>query len=135
MLEYRGDTILYLLRDTVSDIFTNMTIRGEQPCFYKDDEGVSHSITFNTIPRYDNLVNLENTNNPTIITLTENSNNKYTVANIDYGNVPGYRLTDLTYAGDLIANVGETLTSILDKIKNMLGDYEYFYDIDGRFIF
>lgn len=135
MLEYRGDTILYLLRDTVSDIFTNMTIRGEQPCFYIDDEGISHSITFNTIPRYDNLVNLENTNNPTIITLTENSNNKYTVANIDYGNVPGYRLTDLTYAGDLIANVGETLTSVLDKIKNMLGDYEYFYDIDGRFVF
>jgi hypothetical protein len=44
-------------------------------------------------------------------------------------------LTDLTYAGDLIANVGETLTSVLDKIKNMLGEFEYFYDIDGRFIF
>jgi hypothetical protein len=44
-------------------------------------------------------------------------------------------LTDLTYAGDLIANVGETLTSVLDKIKNMLGNYEYFYDVDGRFVF
>jgi hypothetical protein len=57
------------------------------------------------------------------------------VAKIDYGDVPGYRLTDLTYAGDLIANVGETLTSVLDKIKNMLGNYVYFYDVDGRFIF
>jgi hypothetical protein len=60
---------------------------------------------------------------------------KYYVAKIEYGDVPGYRLTDLTYAGDLIANVGESLTSILDKIVSMLGNYEYFYDIDGKFIF
>jgi hypothetical protein len=47
----------------------------------------------------------------------------------------GYRLTDLIYPGDLIANVGETITSVLDKIKNMFGDFEYFYDVDGKFIF
>ena len=45
------------------------------------------------------------------------------------------RTTDLVYAGELIGNVGETLTSVLDKIKNMLGDFEYFYDVDGRFVF
>ena len=28
-----------------------------------------------------------------------------------------------------------TIHDILDKIKNMLGDYEYFYDVNGRFIF
>jgi len=39
------------------------------------------------------------------------------------------------YAGDLIAKSGETITSVLDKIKNMLGNFEYFYDIDGKFIF
>jgi len=47
----------------------------------------------------------------------------------------GYRLTDLTYAGDLILNVGENITSLLDKIVNMLGEYEYFFDLDGNFIF
>jgi hypothetical protein len=41
----------------------------------------------------------------------------------------------LTYAGDLIANIGETVTSVLDKIKNMLGEFEYFYDLDGHFVF
>jgi hypothetical protein len=35
----------------------------------------------------------------------------------------------------LVSSIGETITSILDKIKNMLGEYEYFYDLDGRFIF
>lgn len=57
------------------------------------------------------------------------------VFRIDYGDGAGYEVTELTYAGDLITNIGETLTSMLDKIKNMLGDYEYFYDLDGRFVF
>jgi hypothetical protein len=35
----------------------------------------------------------------------------------------------------LIANAGETVVSILEKIKNILGNYEYFYDIDGNFVF
>lgn len=60
---------------------------------------------------------------------------KYTVAKIEYGEDVGYRITDLVYSGDLISSIGDTLTSILDKIKNMLGDFEYFYDTDGRFIF
>ena len=47
----------------------------------------------------------------------------------------GYRLTDLTYTGDLISGVGDTLTSVLDKIKQMLGEFEYFYDLNGNFIF
>ena len=50
--------------------------------------------------------------------------------------VCGYRITDLTYpGGELIANIGETITSILDKIKNQFGTFEYFYDIDGHFVF
>jgi hypothetical protein len=59
----------------------------------------------------------------------------YIIAKVEYGQTAGYRKTDLTYAGDLIANVGETVTSVLDKIKNMLGEFEYFYDLDGRFVF
>ena len=52
-----------------------------------------------------------------------------------YGDDVGYILTDFTYPGELIGNAGETICSILDKIKNTLGNYEYFYDIDGNFIF
>ena len=47
----------------------------------------------------------------------------------------GYTLTDFTYPGSLTAAAGETVTSILDKIKNTLGNYQYFYDINGNFIF
>lgn len=70
-----------------------------------------------------------------IIKYDENTNLECKVFRLDYGDSAGYEATELTYAGDLITNIGETLTSMLDKIKNMLGDYEYFYDLDGRFIF
>jgi hypothetical protein len=41
----------------------------------------------------------------------------------------------LTYAGDLICNEGEALTAMLDKIKTMLGEFEYFYNEEGKFVF
>lgn len=54
----------------------------------------------------------------------------------------GYKLTELTYPRDatkddsgLICGVGEAITSALDKIVTMLGDYEYFYNVHGQFIF
>jgi hypothetical protein len=59
----------------------------------------------------------------------------YTVAKIEPGDTAGYRLTPLVYPGDLISGIGESITSILDKIVQMLGNFEYFYDLDGRFIF
>ena len=62
-------------------------------------------------------------------------NQLWHIAKVSYGETAGYRFTDLTYPGDLIGGIGEALTSILDKIKNMLGEYEYFYDLDGHFVF
>lgn len=79
------------------------------------------------------LVNpMVGSNNPSIIKIEDN---QYYIAKINYGDTAGYRFTELTYPGDLIGAVGEALTSILDKIKTMLGDFEYFYDLDGQFIF
>lgn len=47
----------------------------------------------------------------------------------------GYIYTDFTYPGSLVSSIGDNVVTILDKIKNALGNYEYFYDVDGRFIF
>ena len=54
---------------------------------------------------------------------------------VEYGETAGYRQTTLTYPGDLIVNAGSPLTQALDAVKNMLGEFEYYYDIYGRFIF
>lgn len=47
----------------------------------------------------------------------------------------GYIRDDFVIPGELIGNAGETVVSILDKIKNILGNYEYFYDVFGVFHF
>ena len=47
----------------------------------------------------------------------------------------GYIYTDFVYPGELIGDAGNTVCNILDKIKNTLGNYEYFYDLDGNFVF
>ena len=59
--------------------------------------------------------------------------NKYT----SYGDTIGYRLTDLTYptGQDLILAAGSSITQMLDALIKMLGEFEYFYDLEGRFVF
>lgn len=53
----------------------------------------------------------------------------------EYGSDIGYIYTDFVYPSELIGDAGSSVCDILDKIKDTLGNYEYFYDIDGNFIF
>ena len=52
-----------------------------------------------------------------------------------YGDDIGFIYTDFVYTDDLIADAGSTVCAQLDKIKNYLGNFEYFYDIYGNFHF
>ena len=52
-----------------------------------------------------------------------------------YNEDVGYVYTDFVYPGKLISNIGDNVCTILDKIKNTLGNFEYFYDINGNFVF
>lgn len=54
---------------------------------------------------------------------------------VSYGQDAGYKETEFTYPGELILDAGDTVTALLDKIVDVLGNFEYFYDINGRFIF
>ena len=49
----------------------------------------------------------------------------------------GYEVMDFTYPTDstLACNPGDSIVTVLDKIKNTLGNYEYFFDIEGIFHF
>ena len=53
----------------------------------------------------------------------------------EYGEDIGYIYTDFVYPTELIGNEGSTVCEILDQIRDTLGNYEYFYDIDGNFVF
>jgi hypothetical protein len=52
-----------------------------------------------------------------------------------YGEDIGYTYTDFTYQDDLIGDAGDSVCDILDEIVEYLGNYEYFYDLDGNFVF
>lgn len=54
-----------------------------------------------------------------------------------YGEDIGYILTDFTFPGKegLQSKSGGTVVQALDTIKNILGNFEYFYDLDGNFVF
>jgi hypothetical protein len=71
---------------------------------------------------------------PSII-FDKETNKKYTVVKIEPGEDIGYELTETYYPDELIAGVGDTVVSILDKIVEVFGDFEYFYNLDGQFVF
>lgn len=52
----------------------------------------------------------------------------------EYGDDVGFIFTDFTYPNELIENAGSSVVTVLDKIKGVLSNYEYFYDIHGNFI-
>lgn len=53
----------------------------------------------------------------------------------DYNEDIGYSFVEFTYPGELVSGIGDNICSILDKIKEVLGNFEYFYDTEGNFIF
>lgn len=146
LLEYRGDESkpMYMLRHTETQTIDNMTFNGKQKKYLIEknaDNPNAIRISLEEInPKFD-LVSHTNENPQVVYVEIKDKEgkvvgyNSYNAIQLDYGDTVGYRKTDLTYPGDLIANVGESLVSVLDKIKSTFSNFEYFYDIDGRFIF
>ena len=149
LLQYRGTTTnpLYLFFNINSQEVEQMTLDGSFTVY----KGRQISCTISNIEnvvfevndkgekikgKYYNLNELYTVSNPTAFKLNRNDKEEnYYIIKITTGQTCGYRMTDITYAGDLIANVGETVVSVLDKICKMLGDFEYYYDTEGKFIF
>ena len=71
---------------------------------------------------------------PTIL-FDPTTKNKYVVIQVQHGDDIGYELTEVYYPDDLIAGVGDTVTSVLDKIIKIFGAFEYFYNLNGQFVF
>ena len=121
LLEYRGSSPLYLTFSTGENSLPNNIL-------FNVGDLVS-DFKFKTLTTNNGLFDNNKEGDLSIY------NDNYYLGKVEFGDAAGYRLTDLTYPGELIANVGESITSVLDKIKNMLNDFEYFYDVNGRFIF
>ena len=133
LFSYYGDKPLYLLRNADDgedkNTYINFIANPDFLCYFSD---TLEETTISSGVIYDNGFN----NDSTSIKLKQNSSAKnYKVKKIQYGETVGYRLTDVIYPESLTAKAGESLTSVLDKIVKMLGNFEYFYDEYGRFVF
>ena len=143
--EYRGETPLYLIYQSVNNQnsygqIIGSTFDGEQEVVLVNEGVLEGMVKIKDIEQYYsiNTLDSEYNKNATTINYTSNSLDKNTQANViklEYGDVAGYHQTPLTYAGDLILKTGETISSLLDKIVAMLGEYQYFYNTKGQFVF
>lgn len=145
LLKYINEKPSYLYKAVDSNEYKNFILNDTTVCYYqKEGRWIPTTIADSDNIIYEPLlsgIDFIETPTPVIFDLN-NQELQYTLAKIQYGDVPGYFLTDLTYScggtsnsNDLIAKAGESLTSVLDKIKNMLAHFEYYYDINGKFIF
>ena len=138
LLEYRGETPLYLFEDKNTRQVKHHTLLKEQECFLIiEGQEIQTTledsrIIFKKITHSKNIVKEDNYSTIKLSGI----DTEFNVIKLNYGEVAGYRyLDELVFAGDLIVNLGEKVTTILDKIKQMLGNYEYFYNLDGQFVF
>lgn len=140
LLEYRYDTPMYLYRGKNEAVYSNAMLENDNKQWYfdTDDKSIPQPASLKDIPNshLDMLVDPLTGSTEALPVYSDSGKiNAYLMTKVEYGQTAGYRTTDLVYAGDLIGNIGESLTSILDKIRNMLTEFEYFYNVDGQFVF
>lgn len=139
MLNYNGDNDIYLFKNIKTGLFENVVFDGDLIRYdrYNEPIKLSDLKSFELDSLASNYIaptarKLKNTNS-----LLDNT--YYTIVKCSYGSVVGYKTTDWTYpstGGELIINAGETIVTALDAILKVFDEeFEYFYDIDGRFIF
>ena len=145
LLEYQYDTPMFLYRRTDSEIYANAILGGEVECQVDrvNEDGEIERVTIFvhelTNTELEMLVDpFTGSTDPAEVWIWDSEEKDYVpyyFAKIEANQTAGYRLTDLVYPGDLIAAAGDTVTSVLDKIVAMLGEFEYFYDLNGQFVF
>lgn len=124
--EYRGDTPLYIFLDETTKSPLNITTNAGSIVDGNPLFDINQYYTLNSI---DPSFNLDATK------VQYNGKRKAYIVKVPYGQVAGYHQIPLLPSSDLVLNAGEAITSLLDKIKNQLGNFEYFYDVNGKFIF
>lgn len=83
-------------------------------------------------PTLESNENIDTTDAYIVTTEKPSTGLKYTFS---YGDDIGYIYDDFVWPDELVANAGETVVSVLEQIKSVLGNYEYFYDNYGVFHF
>lgn len=134
LLSYNGHGDIYIFRDNNGE-YTNILFDGDVLRYTRDGAQpvkVNELNYYSLAPNADNRLATWIKNNP-----EDDPKYAYQVVKCSYGESAGYRTCELVWpdAEGLVANPGDTITSVLDKIVKTFGDYEYFYDLEGHFVF
>ena len=139
LLEWTADVPIYVLIPATGKDESVQAIINQDATVYIDG---TTPVEISDLPHYmtTNDLTLIDKSTFTVITIVENGENEYFVCRILPGQTAGYDVTELTYPRNgeesgLITSIGDSVTTVLDKIVEFLGNYEYFYDVDGNFIF
>ena len=154
LIEYRGDSPIYFVYNAKTQEVSNMVLNTSQSYYVKNqgnmvEKTIAEMEQENEEKRLNSLANVYvwkqlttdfvEENLPTEFYGYEPTTNQYVgpynLIKVEKGMTCGYRTCELVYAGNLTASVGEPITAVLTKIVNMLGAFEYFYDLNGRFVF
>ena len=111
-------------------IITDLDTRAKQVMKWV---GVKSLYVIKTIVKGNEPVYFYTTDLNECLKLCEKNNSSFVEYNT--GDDIGYRYVDLTYPSELVGAAGDSVVTILDKIKETLGNFEYFYDLDGNFVF
>lgn len=138
-IDYKGENDLYLFKNVATGLIDNVVFDGDIVRYDK----YNTPITLSSLSggQLDSLTDSFVTKTALQVKGTKSvlDNTYYTVIKCSYGAAVGVRITNWTYPsknGELIVNVGDTITSALDKIcKAFDNTYEYFYNTDGQFVF
>ena len=139
MLDYHGDNDIYLFKNVNTGLFENVIFDGDVIRYdrYNNPVILSNLEENELDSLFDSGINLNPKRLKNSNSLLDNT--FYTIVKCSYGSIVGYRTTDWTYpseGGELIMNAGDTISMALDNLCKVFdNEYEYFYDIDGRFIF
>ena len=132
--EYRGEDPMYFFIDADTKTVVNISFDGN---IYIDElkSSIKDFETKNLPLQYYSMNTLDKDYNNNATKFTFGNITNCCVAKISCGETAGYHQTPLVYNADLILSAQDTVVGLLDKLKNMLGDFEYFYDLEGRFVF
>lgn len=133
LLDYKGKEDIYLFKNVNSGLYEQVIFDGDVIRY----DNRNTPITLSEMSS-DDLDTLSSKKSAKKVKATDSLTDKvfYTIVKCGYGSVLGYRTTDFTYPGDFIMKPGDTITQALDKIVKTFGDeYEYFYNLDGQFVF
>ena len=139
LYEYRGEDPMYFAINNDTGEVSQPVLDGNQVLNYYNEKGQPQQVILNNLSdnQFDTRLNLNfGTENKDKLVVYNEQKNAFSFYRVLTGETVGYRITSLTYVGDLIGQIGSAITgSVLDPIVKQLGDFEYFYNDDGQFIF